>query len=122
MFEEFVLPEIRQMCKDLDRTMYHLDGVGQLNHLDMLLGIKELDAVQWVPGSNAVPHNQWPEVWRKIQAAGKNMQINVPFLNYLDDVIDQIGTGKGIHLEPVVKNIAEKESVLDILKGYGITS
>jgi hypothetical protein len=34
----------------LPRTFYHLDGIGQLHHLDLVLSIAELDGVQWVPG------------------------------------------------------------------------
>jgi 5-methyltetrahydrofolate--homocysteine methyltransferase len=51
MFKEFVLPSLRQLCERLDYTIYHLDGIRQIPHLDMLLEIPELSGFQWVLGS-----------------------------------------------------------------------
>ncbi len=65
-YREFVLPEMEKMCSTLDRTIYHLDGVGNLNHLDAVLSIRSLDAVQWVPGEGNPPQEEWPEVLTKI--------------------------------------------------------
>ena len=49
-FRRFVQPYIRQQCQWLDYSLYHLDGVGAIRHLDALLEIEELDALQWTPG------------------------------------------------------------------------
>ncbi len=48
MFEEVFLPGIIEECSFYERTIYHLAGPGALKHLDSLLEIKELDAIQWV--------------------------------------------------------------------------
>ena len=48
-FRRFVLPFIREQCQRLDYSMYHLDGVDAMRHLDMLLEIEELNAIQWTP-------------------------------------------------------------------------
>ena len=42
MFRTFVLPHIEDACQRLDNAIYHLDGVGQLVHLDMLLALPRL--------------------------------------------------------------------------------
>src|SRR5690606_3422744 len=39
MFTRFVMPDLVACCSFLDYPFYHLDGVGQLNHLDQLLSI-----------------------------------------------------------------------------------
>ena len=41
-FRQFVQPYIRQQCQWLDYSLYHLDGVGAIRHLDALLEIEEL--------------------------------------------------------------------------------
>lgn len=95
MFERFILPELKETCRQLERPCYHLDGAGQLVHLDSLLSIEELKVIQWIPGEGSRPITQWPEVFRKIQAAGKKIQI---FLDIdadpyqLDTIADQIGS------------------------------
>lgn len=75
MFREFVIEDLREDTRRLSHTMYHLDGVGQLGHLDQVLELKDLQAVQWVPGGGQPGAMHWLEVYRKIQEAGKEMMV-----------------------------------------------
>lgn len=119
MFDEFVLPELTATCKRLAHTIYHLDGIGQLNHLDSILRIRELDAVQWVPGDGSPGQMNWPDVYYKIKAAKKKIQLWEGF-ECLDTVSGQIGTRKGIHLMTQWVDISEKEAAQKRLLQYGI--
>lgn len=101
MFREFVRPELAASCRRLANPFYHLDGPGQLPHLDYLLEIPELKGVQWVPGAGAPPITEWPEVYRRIRAAGKRVQIFLEAstgLRTLDILVDQLGSAEGIVL------------------------
>ena len=51
MFEEIFVPGLAEECRFLDRSIYHLDGPGALRHLDTILAIPDLDALQFVPGA-----------------------------------------------------------------------
>jgi hypothetical protein len=73
MYKEFFLPGIIDECQFLDRSIYHLDGPGALRHLDCILEIPELDAIQWVPGAGREKFSNWVSIYQKIQAAGKSM-------------------------------------------------
>ncbi len=95
MFDEFVKPELAATCAKIDHAFYHLDGPGQLPHLDSLLEIDELDGVQWIPGDGARPITEWPEVHRKISDAGKKIQI-FGGIRDLDIIADQIGRADNI--------------------------
>ncbi len=75
MFDEFFLPGIARECAFYGRSIYHLDGPGALRHLDALLEIPELDAVQWVCGAGNQGYHKWANVYRRIQAAGKGIQM-----------------------------------------------
>lgn len=77
-FREFVLPDIIMQCKQLDYSIYHLDGPGQIAHLDMLLEIEELDGIQWVPGEGnpQCESPQWWPLYDKILASGKLLVLN----------------------------------------------
>jgi hypothetical protein len=74
-FREFVEPEIRAELAFFDASIFHLDGPGALRHLDALLGIDELAGVQWVYGAGQPTAAHWLPVLRKIQAAGKCVQV-----------------------------------------------
>jgi len=77
MFEEFFLPGIAEECRFYERSIYHLDGPGALRHLDSILQINELDAVQWVPGAGNEGYARWVWVYQKIQRAGKALELRI---------------------------------------------
>jgi 5-methyltetrahydrofolate--homocysteine methyltransferase len=111
MFDEFVRPELVAACRRLDSSFYHLDGVGQLPHLDSLLAIDELDGVQWVPGDGQKSFDGWPEVYEKIQRAGKLIQFLGTFEEF-QRIVDRIGSAKGFWISQTFsasqRNAAEK--------------
>lgn len=84
MFREFVLDTLREDSERLTNTIYHLDGVGQLNHLDDVLAIENLNAVQWVFGAGKPAGACWLDVYRKIRDAGKGMMVLGGANDYLD--------------------------------------
>jgi len=88
-YDEFFLPGIQRECQFLDRSIYHLDGPGALRHLDSILDIPELGAIQFVPGAGNEDFSRWIEVYRKIQRAGKGIQVNC-FFSELDEVMQAL--------------------------------
>ena len=95
MFDEFVKPELAATCQRLGNPFYHLDGPGELPHLDSLLAIDELKGVQWVPGDGAPPQREWPQVYRKIREAGKLIQL-LDIHDTLDPIAEALGSARGI--------------------------
>jgi len=75
MFEEFFLPAIEQQTEWVGRTIYHLDGPGAVRHVDALLALPKLDGIQWIPGAGAPPVSEWMPLLKKIQGAGKLLQL-----------------------------------------------
>ena len=59
MFERLILPDLTACCDALDYAFYHLDGKGEIKHLDMLLSIERLRGIQWIPGDGAPPAEEW---------------------------------------------------------------
>ncbi len=62
MFDEVFRPGIVEECRFLEASIYHLDGPGALRHLDSLLSIRELNAVQWVYGAGHGRASDWLSV------------------------------------------------------------
>jgi 5-methyltetrahydrofolate--homocysteine methyltransferase len=98
MFDRFVKPELEASCRRLSHAWYHLDGPGQLPHLDSLLQIDELFGIQWVPGDGAPPQIEWMDVFKKIRDAGKAMQI-WGWPEHLPVYADALGTTRGLWFE-----------------------
>ena len=76
-FEEFVLSSIVKHANWLERSIYHLDGPGEIHHLDMLLDIESLNGIQWVAGAGQKSDLDpcWLPMYKKIQDKGKNLVI-----------------------------------------------
>jgi hypothetical protein len=75
-FKQLVLPPLVEWMQRVDHRSWHLDGVGNLRHLDTLLAVHELQAIQWVQGEG--PQKAilpWAELIRHIQAHGKSVQV-----------------------------------------------
>jgi len=75
MFAELVLPHMRKNVEWLDRSMYHWDGPGAIQHLDNLLSIEKLNAIQWVAGAGNPQEDSevWLPYYKKIAEAGKGI-------------------------------------------------
>ena len=120
MFDEFVKPELEATVERLPRAFYHLDGIGQLNHLDSVLTIEDLDGVQWVPGDGKPDCGHWPEVYQKIHASGKLIQIIIGGFDAVDAVIEQIGTASGIQHQIIWGSVGDEKLTRQRLSQYGI--
>ena len=106
-FDEFIMPELTAEIDWLENSIYHLDGVGALRHLDTLLRIEKLRGIQWVYGAGQPSAKHWIDVLKKIQQAGKCIQISC----VCDDLIplcEELNP-EGVHLScfPPDKDSAE---------------
>jgi 5-methyltetrahydrofolate--homocysteine methyltransferase len=122
MFEEFVKPELAATCRRLTNPFYHLDGPGQLAHLDSLLSIPELKGIQWIPGAGAPKLEHWPEVFRKIRDAGKLIQVwsceAESDIGIIDVMSEQLGSAEGIIVIGTIRPDQEREATA-LLEKYG---
>jgi hypothetical protein len=75
MFDEFVLEDTVASCDHVDRSIYHLDGPGALQHLPRLLEIDRLDCVQWIQGAGKPLPSAWVDLLKRIQDSGKTVQV-----------------------------------------------
>lgn len=89
MFEEFCLPVLRREVKTMTHNIFHIDGRGVAKHLDMILSVPEVHALQWVQGVGSdQPIMQWvPFI--------KTMQARAPVIvdlseHELDDFMDAV--------------------------------
>jgi hypothetical protein len=95
MFQRFVLPDLETCCEHLEFGFYHLDGVGEIRHLDHLLHMPNLRGIQWIPGDGAPPPEDWMDLLRKIRTGGKLCQVYVTPLG-AQKIIRELG-GEGFN-------------------------
>ncbi len=116
MFNRFEIPFLQRQCEQLDNVLYHLDGPGSIRHLDSLLSIEKIDAIQWVPGAGQ-PDNfdkHWYQLYDKILKSGKGIHVYlakenvVPFLKRFGN--------KGVYIATTVTSEFEEIALLEAIK------
>lgn len=113
MFKEFLLPHIVDIAESMDYALYHLDGVGALPHLDLILNIDKIKVIQWVPGAGKERISEWYDVIRKILSKKKSCQLYIKSYE-LDDLVKNVGS-QGLL---VTITDASKENVEKYLMKY----
>lgn len=111
MFREFVVPALTAQCEWLDYSLFHLDGSQCLCHLDTLLGIEALTAIEWTPDPKSPDGGSpaWYEMYRRILAAGKRVQVLDAGPEEIEPLLDAVG-GNGIYFLSFIESEAEAES------------
>ena len=70
-----ILPTIRIETSFTDRSIFHLDGPDAHRHLDLILNLDTVQAVQWVYGDGAGPATRWIDTYRRILETGRAAQV-----------------------------------------------
>jgi 5-methyltetrahydrofolate--homocysteine methyltransferase len=99
-FRDFIQPSLRKQAKQLDHVLYHLDGPDAIKHVDALMEIEEIDALQWTSGDYGPDgtFEQWYEIYDKAVAAGKGLWVKVysgeveEWLERLDKLVARYGS------------------------------
>ena len=110
-FAEFVYPILEQETRAMSHNIFHVDGKGVARHLDMILELPNLQAIQWVQGvGNDLPIMQWVPLIKRIQAAGKSVVVDLQ-KQELEGFIGQVKP-EGILLCLASEDEDEEESIL----------
>jgi hypothetical protein len=108
MFRKFGVPFLQEQCRWLDFSMYHLDGSQCICHLDALLEIEELDAIEWT-ANPIVPSGgdaTWYPMYRRILESGKSVQIVDVQLKDVRPLLDTLGP-RGLYIFAIVSSVDE---------------
>jgi hypothetical protein len=118
-FRIFAVPFLQEQCNRLDYTLYHLDGVDAVRHLDAILELENLNAVQWTPGYGQPQggNPQWYGLYKKILAGGKSIMANWVTLDELQPLLDNVGN-QGLHINVDFKSEREIDEALKIIEQY----
>jgi hypothetical protein len=68
-FNEFGLPILRREVQTMTHNIFHVDGKGVARHLEAILSVPEIHALQWVQGvGEDLPIMQWTPFLKELQA------------------------------------------------------
>jgi hypothetical protein len=93
-FEQFGLPILQHEVKTMTHNIFHMDGKGVARHIDTILSVPEVHAVQWVQGvGDDYPIMQWALFIKDFQARGMPVIVDLApsELEQFIDVMDPHG-------------------------------
>ena len=76
-FDELVLPALKMQTDQMDNLLFHLDGPECICHVDSLMTLNKLGALQWTPGARNERggDERWYPLYKKVRDAGKGVWI-----------------------------------------------
>lgn len=90
-FRDFILEPLRAQAKKLNNVLYHLDGPDSIRHMDAIMEIEEIDALQWTSGDYGPDGTleDWYVIYDKARAAGKSIWVKV-YSGEFDDWVKNV--------------------------------
>ena len=115
-FEEFCLPVLQREVKSMTHNVFHVDGPGVARHLEAILSVPEVHAIQWVQGvGDDYPILQWAPLIKEIQAK-KPVIVDLQ-QHELEPLIEQMKP-KGLFLWIATENEAEELAIIERLEKW----
>ena len=76
-FRDFALEPLREQCRWLNNSLFHLDGPECICHIPALMEIDELNAIQWTPGHGNPESGEecWYDMFGAVTDAGKGLWV-----------------------------------------------
>ena len=99
-FRKYIQPSLRSQSKNVDHVLYHLDGPAAIKHMDALMEIEGIDALQWTSG-DAGPDGtlpDWEVIYDKAIAAGTSIWVKVysgefeDWIRNVDRIVNKYGS------------------------------
>ena len=107
-FRKYIQPSLRSQSENVDHVLYHLDGPAAIKHMDALMEIEGIDALQWTSG-DAGPDGtlpDWDVIYDKAIAAGKSIWVKVysgefeDWIRNVDRIVNKYGSHSPFLLFP----------------------
>jgi len=115
MFAEFVTPYLARQCARLDYSVYHLDGPECIRHVQHLVKIPKLNAIQWTPGPGFdVGDTRWYDLYHEVRAGGKSLLLIGVHPDFIKPLLKEFGPD-GLFIMPGKKYETEQEG-FDFIK------
>ena len=126
MFDEFVTPWLAREAKWFADGVSHLDGPGEIPHLESILDIEEINAIQCVPGDmfqsdgkawQSFANEMWMPVMKRIQEKGRRL-ILLGFNPKERDAIMENLSPKGLYLTMFLPSQSDAQDVLRRIEAW----
>ena len=118
MFRELFLPAIVRQMEFLDYSIYHVDGVEAFTHVNALCEQPRLQAIQIMPGAGKPSPLHYMDVLKKVQAAGKNLHLDLP-PGEVKPALEQL-SARGLWINTSCDTEQDAHKLLENVEGWSV--
>ena len=116
-FKEFGLPILQRETRTMTHNIFHVDGKGVANHLDSILSVADVHALQWVQGvGDDYPIMQWLAFIKDLQA--REIPVIVDLSKEEIDEFIEVMDPKGLFLWIAADDEQEEIEILDRIEKW----
>lgn len=96
MFERFVVPRLKEKATAMGHSIYHWDGPGELPHLDHIVSVPGIDALEYVSVPSDPPNASlhWLPYYRRVTEAGRGLFLRVSEPELIKELTNQLPAEK----------------------------
>ncbi len=113
-FEKTCLPDIARQAATVGRAVFHLDGAGAARHVDALLDVPDIHAIQFTPGAGSPSTLAWVDMFRRIQSKNRSLYIFCP----IDEVVELCRYVEPAGLAIAVEGARSREHLDDVFARF----
>ena len=115
MFQEFVMPEVEREAAAFGYALWHLDGPHELQHLDAILSVPQIRAIQWPRNPASLPLD-YVDVFQYVRKRGRSIVTSCETAEEALELTKQVGKdGLALGL-PSTLSMSEFEAALHALE------
>lgn len=115
-FEEFAVPELEQQLEWTDYAVYHFDGAEQERHLDHLLSLDKIKAVQWTDVAGQEPPVHYMHILKRIQEAGKGILVYTD-KEHVPALMEELSS-KGLYIHTSASTPEEAQELVNYVEKH----
>lgn len=117
MYGEFVVDELNGQMEWLEYPVYHFDGVEQEQHLDYILNLDKLKAIQWTHVAGQPSASHFLPILKRMQEAGKGLIIMAP-PGDIPKLLENL-SGKGLYIHTETEDVETAKEIIKYVEKNG---
>lgn len=109
-YKEFAVPELKRQMEWNEYPIYHLDGKEQVRHLEYILSLEKLKAIQWTNVDGQETPAYFIPVLKQIQEAGKRILVMTPASD-IPALMENLSS-RGLYLHTYAESVEQANEII----------
>ena len=116
-YKEFEIPELEECSAFMQHAIYHMDGMEQLRHMEMITDVPNINMIQWIQVAGQPSISNFWEQLRRMQKKQKGLVLQIK-KNQLKDVLQELSPRGVILIVEGAESKEEADAIVNYVNKY----